>query len=321
MSPNRPIYPGEEKTRASSFLSIRRRPRRNHASRHVAAFLLLIAVSGVLAAQGTYHILQKGETLYGIAKKYDVPYAALIAYNDIKEPTKVRIGQKLIIPAFHRVLKGETLYGISREYGLSVEELRSVNKLQPQDIIKPDDLLAVTGSGGIVPGPVKTAASTPAVSHAPANSGNAPSSAAASANAPATAGPMLPPTVRTSARIVDKKISWPCPGEAVYLDGKLFGIMIRSKAGETEKAVAAGTVVSAGPYRGFGHVAFVQSRSGHIYVYGGNESLAVRIGDPVRVGQSLGNVGIDPKDGGAVAWFFVFRNGEALDPALAPRDM
>ncbi len=63
--------------------------------------------------------------------------------------------------------------------------------------------------------------------------------------------------MRTTAKAVDKGLAWPCPGEILYLDGKAYGIVIKSKLGEAEKAVASGTVSSAGPYRGYGNVVFV----------------------------------------------------------------
>jgi len=115
-------------------------------------------------------------------------------------------------------------------------------------------------------------------------------------------------------------LNWPATGKAMYLDGKLEGVMIRVKPGETAKAVASGTVVSAGPSRGFNQVVFVQAKSGYVYVYGGNEALSVKTGDRVNSGTELGKIGLDPKDGTPIAYFFVFRNGQPIDPALAPRD-
>lgn len=96
--------------------------------------------------------------------------------------------------------------------------------------------------------------------------------------------------------------------------------MIRTLPGETTHAVAGGMVVSAGPARGFGLVAFVQSASGYIYVYGGNEKLYVGVGDKIKPGQELGLIGTDSQDGGPVAYFIVFREGISIDPAKAPRE-
>ena len=47
----------------------------------------------------TYHYVKKGETLYAIAKKHQIPLSRLMAINHISDPRQLRIGQKLIIPA------------------------------------------------------------------------------------------------------------------------------------------------------------------------------------------------------------------------------
>ncbi len=50
-----------------------------------------------LPADGTYTVA-KGDNPYSIAKRYDVSYQALLAINNIEDPTKIQIGQKLKIP-------------------------------------------------------------------------------------------------------------------------------------------------------------------------------------------------------------------------------
>jgi LysM repeat protein len=50
------------------------------------------------ASPDTY-VVAKGDNPYSIAKKLHVSYNELIAINDIKDPTRVQIGQKLKIPA------------------------------------------------------------------------------------------------------------------------------------------------------------------------------------------------------------------------------
>lgn len=130
----------------------------------------------------------------------------------------------------------------------------------------------------------------------------------------------MPDPVKTQAKAVDSSLLWPAKGESAYLDGKLEGILIRVTPGSVAKSIASGTVVSAGPSRGFNQVAFVQAKSGYVYVYGGNDTLYVKVGDQVAAGADLGRIGLDSKDGTPIAYFFVFRNGQPIDPALAPRD-
>jgi murein DD-endopeptidase MepM/ murein hydrolase activator NlpD len=288
---------------------------------------LLIALCLLFGAgafsEPLYHVLAKGDTLYSVARKYKVSYDALAAANSISDPTKLRPGQKLLIPAVHVVAKGETLYGIARDYDTSVAEICSTNHIAKNATLKPGQSLILPASAAsrADSSPANAAASHPTEG----DKGNKPDPAATASSTgnsrEAKSGPALPvpEPLKTSDRAVDQGLSWPCSGEARYLDGKLFGVMIRAPSGEETRSVASGRVVSAGPYRGFGQVVFVQAKSGHIYVYGGNESLKVKVGDTVRAGDDLGKVGVDPKEGRAIAYFFVFRGGEALDPAKAPR--
>jgi LysM repeat protein len=50
---------------------------------------------------------------------------------------------KVAAPKTHTVQAGETLFGISRNYGLTVEQLRSLNRLSDSDTIQPGQKLVV----------------------------------------------------------------------------------------------------------------------------------------------------------------------------------
>jgi len=278
--------------------------------RPLALFLLAAACSapGLAAAQPLYHVIRSGETLYSVAKKYEVSADALIAANGIADASKLKPGQKLLIPSVHKVQKGETLYGIARSYGIDVEDLRAANKLSERSVIRVGQVLVVPGRR---PDTAESGAASPPATGQQASSASSP---------PAAALPPAPAPIRTSGKAVDRNVSWPCSGEATYLDGKAQGVMIRARLGDAEKAVAAGKVIAAGPFRGYGQMAIVMSRTGHLYVYAGNDSLSVKVGDSVRSGQELGRVGLDAKAGSPIAYFIVYRGRDAIDPALAPRD-
>jgi len=300
--------------------------------RTIAILSFLLIATTAFAADLKTHALEKGETLYSISRKYQVPYEALAAANGITDPTKLKTGTMLIIPSVHIVAKGETLFGLSRQFGVSINELLAANKLGSSYILKIGDVLVIPG--GKTPESPSTTLST-AKNADPASLATKATTATTTAPIAATvttttiggvtakpASPVvtLPEPVKTQDKDVDMKLGWPAPGKAMYLDGKLEGIMIRVKPGETAKAVASGTVVSAGPSRGFSQVAFVQAKSGYVYVYGGNDSLFIKTGDQISSGKEIGKIGIDTKDGSPIAYFFVFRNGQPIDPALAPRD-
>lgn len=304
------------------------------------SILLCIVTAGIAFAAGPVtHTMQKGETLYSIAKKYNIPYESLAAANGISDPTKLKIGTVLVIPSVHLVSKGETLYGIARLYSVSLDELLTANKLAASYVLKPGDILVIPG-GKPDTGTTVTTAAAPSTTVAPSTTTTngiattvppttvAPSTTTTKSivtTAPATSSTVpapvpIPEPVKTQDKVVDPKAGWPAPGKVMYLDGKLEGVMIRVKPGEIAKAIASGTVVSAGPSRGFNQVVFVQAKSGYVYVYGGNETLLVKTGDTVKAGTELGKIGIDSKDNSPIAYFFVFRNGQPIDPALAPRE-
>jgi murein DD-endopeptidase MepM/ murein hydrolase activator NlpD len=312
----------------------------------LAMVFLFYSSIGAWGAEPRTHVISYGETLYSISRKYDVPFEALVAVNRIKDPSKLSAGTTLIIPTVHIVVKGETLFGISRHYGITIRELLDANKLSAGYVLKIGDMLVVPASetttvvkvvpttnsvATTVPKPatttimstttIKTNATVITTTTTSGTEAQTKSIASSTTTiVPPTSTVPMPETIKTQDKVVDMKVSWPAEGKAVYLDGKLEGVMIRVKPGEVSKAIASGTVVSAGPSRGFGQVAFVQAKSGYVYVYGGNENLMVKAGDQIVSGKEIGKVGIDAKDGSPIVYFFVFRNGQPVDPALAPRD-
>ena len=46
----------------------------------------------------TEYVVKKGDTLSGIAKRYNTNYQALAQYNRIADPNKIYIGQQIKIP-------------------------------------------------------------------------------------------------------------------------------------------------------------------------------------------------------------------------------
>jgi hypothetical protein len=49
-------------------------------------------------SKGRYHILQKGETLYGLARQYNVKAKKIIEMNQFNDPNRLAVGTKVYIP-------------------------------------------------------------------------------------------------------------------------------------------------------------------------------------------------------------------------------
>ncbi len=69
----------------------------------------------VVQPYGIYHVVGKVQTLYRIAKTYNIDVNELMRSNRITDPTQVDIGQKLFIPGAHLPLPIETYKPVSRD--------------------------------------------------------------------------------------------------------------------------------------------------------------------------------------------------------------
>ena len=101
--------------------------------------LIVMCASSLLHAEDLIHILKRGETLYGISRQYNVPADAIMEYNNLDNPDRLREGQKIRIPGVYTVARGDTLYGIARRFSIPVEELLSANKLARNSTIRIGD--------------------------------------------------------------------------------------------------------------------------------------------------------------------------------------
>jgi murein DD-endopeptidase MepM/ murein hydrolase activator NlpD len=68
----------------------------------VAALCVLAAACA--ARQGIYHDVRRGENLYRIGKAYGVPFATLARVNDIRDPHRIAVGQRIFVPRASRHL-------------------------------------------------------------------------------------------------------------------------------------------------------------------------------------------------------------------------
>jgi len=64
--------------------------------------LLLVAVSA--CSHAVYHQVRRGENLYRISKAYGVPVKRLADVNHLADPTRLEVGQRLLIPDAQREL-------------------------------------------------------------------------------------------------------------------------------------------------------------------------------------------------------------------------
>ena len=278
-----------------------------------ALFALFLAEFGF--SEERIHVMQRGETIYSIARSYGANVQEVLNLNRITDATTVQAGQRIRIPGTNTTLtaapvsgavpvsspgydeylveRNDTLYSLARRYGTTVPELLDLNGFASNYVLKAGEKIRVPSqqlAAGQPVGPV------PVVQNPPPVSGTA---------APAR---------------IDPSIRWPIRAKEIsYITGRMYGVQITGERQEAIRSLTGGTVVSAMPYRGFGRVAIVQSPQGYLYVYGGCDTLSVKEGDKITSGTELGKLGIDARSAKPQLFFFVYRGNTAIDPARAPR--
>ena len=98
--------------------------------------------------EAIWHTVQRGETMYSIARRYGTTVEAIAQANGISNPSQIYTGQKLRIPTSgtssgtssgttgcrirHTVQRGEWVWQIARNYGVSPYDILAANGLTIQ---------------------------------------------------------------------------------------------------------------------------------------------------------------------------------------------
>ena len=92
------------------------------------------------------------------------------------------------------------------------------------------------------------------------------------------------------------------------------GLFIRAVTGETVHAVADGLVVYADWLRGFGNLLILDHGGGYMSLYAYNEGLVRKVGEKVRAGDPIANVGASGGSADSGLYFELRRDGKPFDP-------
>jgi peptidoglycan endopeptidase LytE len=121
------------------------------------AVLLILAIPAAAAASHTY-VVRPGDTLWSIARRYEVPVEALVSANRLADPDALRLGQELIIPGAgahpaqsvsssvrltHVVVAGDTLWSLARRYEVPVPTIVEANRLDNPDALRLGQTLVI----------------------------------------------------------------------------------------------------------------------------------------------------------------------------------
>lgn len=133
----------------------------------VMVLVNLLVLATPAAAQGTSYVVQPGDTLYAIARRYGISVNALAAANGLTTRSWIYVGQSLTLPdagtapapapaptpattGIHIVQPGENLFRLGLRYGTTAAAIRAANGLS-SDLIYVGQRLVIPGAGGSVP--------------------------------------------------------------------------------------------------------------------------------------------------------------------------
>lgn len=242
-----------------------------------------------------YVTVRKGDTLYSISKRYNVPTRDMIEANGLTPPYTLHIGRVLKIPntRYHIVAKGDTLYNISKRYNVDLTSLSRANNISVPYTLN-------IGQRLVLPGSLGSQATTSYQATAPQttptkwswNSNKKSTPTKTTAKKTTYSKPTPAPKARKT------KFAWPVKGTVISKYGSLGkgrtndGINIKAPLGTTVKAADKGTVAYAGnELKGFGNLILIKHDDGWITAYAHNDRLFVKKGQRVAKGEKISTVG------------------------------
>ncbi|GAB6137860.1 LysM peptidoglycan-binding domain-containing protein [Halanaerobaculum tunisiense] len=84
------------------------------------------------------YTVKSGDTIYGLAERFDTTVAAIISANSPIDPDNLQIGQQLCIPQqeqfpscpegnYYRIQEQDTFYKLAQRFNISVDDLKEAN--------------------------------------------------------------------------------------------------------------------------------------------------------------------------------------------------
>ena len=96
------------------------------------------------------YLIKSGENLSSIAKKFNTLESTILDINNIPFPDMVREGLEIIVPQnssnyfeYYTIKQGDSLYQIARKYNINPELLATLNGLNMDDYIYPNQRIMV----------------------------------------------------------------------------------------------------------------------------------------------------------------------------------
>ncbi|MFN3603334.1 MAG: peptidoglycan DD-metalloendopeptidase family protein [Leptonema sp. (in: bacteria)] len=248
------------------------------------------------------YIVQPKDTLYSIAKKFNMNINQIYSLNPQLKNRGLYIGEeiqvvdlsteqkeldwKIIKKEFfegktYTIKKGDTLSAIAKKFNTTVKELVKINNLRPNDRLKPNTKIYIDKFKIVKEYKVRNYFLKPVEGYITS-----------------TFGFRKNPFINN-------------------MNHFHKGIDIGADLGTPILAAKEGLVIYSGRMEGYGNCIFIRHQDGYITVYGHNKTNYVKTGDIVARGQKIGEVGRTGFATGPHLHFEIRKLDEPINPLLA----
>lgn len=291
--------------------------------------------------------VQRGDTLYSLSRKYAVPVNDLAVMNKISAPFALSVGQKLKVPDVLSVTaKNTEKKSQSKNNEKPVANKDNAKNATTTTVVKKSATVATSKTTNVKPEKSAVAKSEPktdkksttvksdtkkANAKKPTQNTNVKTTTKktnttktetkTNTQKNTTQKQSQKTTVQKIAARSSSKFSWPVRGKILSGYGSktngLFndGINIKASRGATVAAAENGLVAYAGnEVKGMGNLVIIQHSDGWMTVYAHMESMSVRRGHKVSVGQKIGTVGTSGKVDQPQLHFEIRKGTRAYNP-------
>ena len=242
-----------------------------------------------VAGPSSVHVVNRGDTLMGIARRNNVPVGELARANNLDQTAKLSLGMKLTVPGSR-----------SAAAAPAAQPVAAVAPAQPATTV------AVPATKMASAGPPQAArlasATTNVVEEKPVVVEQAPVK-------PSEATGALP-TFR-----------WPVRGKVITTYGAKTngksndGINLAVPEGTPVKAAEDGVVAYSGnELKGYGNLVLVRHSNGHVTAYAHASELMVKRGDTIKRGQIIAKSGQSGEVGSPQLHFEIRKGSSPVDP-------
>ncbi len=249
------------------------------------------------------YVVKRGDTLYSIALEHGADYRELAQANKLDDPSKIRVGQELRLPA-------------SEE-----RPATQVGSTRPSRDIESRPLSAAPGTAQpaqpAAEGAMKT---SPRAQRLPYSEQNLASLSRGETKPEARPEPAKPAAVAASTVERDPdaiEFAWPARGRVLqaFSEPNNKGLDIAGKPGDPVLAAAAGRVMYTGTgIRGYGKLIVIKHDNNFNSVYAHNREILVKEGQNVTRGQRIAELGDTDADTPKLH-FEIRKSGKPVDPA------